>query len=66
MMAKADHVDQPWTDPIVEEVRSAREKLLAECDFDQEKLAAYLRERERAGGRQAVTLPPRAPSNGAA
>lgn len=65
-MTKADPVDQPWTDPIVEDVRSAREKLLAECDFDLEKLAAYLRERQRAGGRQAVTLPPRVPSKGAA
>jgi hypothetical protein len=65
-MAKAHDMDLPWTDPIVEEVRSAREKLLAECDFDLEKLAAYLRERQRAGGRHTVTLPPRVPSKGAA
>jgi hypothetical protein len=64
-MAKAEDADQPWPDPIVEEVRSAREELLAECDLDLEKLAAYLRERQRAGGRQAVTLRPRAPEPGA-
>jgi hypothetical protein len=60
-MAKADDMCQPWSDPIVEEVRSAGEKLLAESDFDLEKLAARLRERQRAGGRQAVALPSTAP-----
>jgi len=64
-MAKADDMDQPWIDPIVEEVRTAREELLAECDFDLEKLAAYLRKRQQAGGRQAVALPARAPERGA-
>jgi hypothetical protein len=66
MASRAETVEQPWTDPIVEEVRNTRENLLAECGYDLEKLAVHLRERQRAGGREAVTLPPRAPSKGAA
>lgn len=65
-MTRNEDIDQPWTDPIVEEVRSAREELLAGCDFDLEKLTAALRERQRSGGRKEVTLPPREPSKGAA
>jgi hypothetical protein len=65
-MTKADDMNQPWIDPIVEEVRDARERLLAASDYDLEKLAAHLRERQQASGREAVTLPPRVPAKGAA
>ena len=33
-------------DPIVEEVRNAREKLFEECGEDLEKLLSYLKEQE--------------------
>lgn len=65
-MTKLETENQPWKDPIVEEVRSIREQLLAACDFDLEKLADRLRQAQRASGRQAVTLPRRVPSKGAA
>lgn len=34
----------PWRDPIVEEVRAAREALLASCNFDLDELVRRLRE----------------------
>ena len=64
IMAKMDTELQPWTDPIVAEVRDVRERLLAACNYDLERLAAELRERQRAGDREGVTLPPRRPSGG--
>jgi hypothetical protein len=54
--------DQPWTDEIVAEVRSAREQLFADCDYDLEKLADRLRQAEGAGGRAVVTFPRRMPA----
>jgi hypothetical protein len=42
-MPSRDDVTEPWKDPIVEEVRSVREQLLAACEFDLDKLAAHLR-----------------------
>jgi hypothetical protein len=40
-----------WTDPIVEEVRAAREAIAARYDYDVEKLAAAFAERSKAAGR---------------
>lgn len=54
--------DQPWTDEIVAEVRSAREQLFAACDYDLEKLADRLRQAQKASGRAAVTFPRRMPA----
>ena len=52
---------QPWTDEIVAEVRSARERLFAACDHDLKKLAERLRAAHEASGRAAVTYPKRKP-----
>ncbi len=57
---------QPWKDEIVEEVRLARERLFADCDFDLDKLADRLRREQQASGRTAVTFPRRIPARGAA
>jgi hypothetical protein len=54
--------EQPWTDEIVAEVRSAREQLFAACDYDLEKLADRLRQAEKASGRAVVTFPKRMPT----
>ena len=54
--------DQPWTDEIVAEVRSAREQLFAACDYDLEKLADRLRQAQTASGRAVVTFPRRTPA----
>lgn len=40
----------PWRDPIVEEVRAAREALLASCDFDLDELVKQLREDRKLAG----------------
>jgi hypothetical protein len=51
---------EPWRDPIVEEVRSARVELFASCGFDLDELARRLQERQRAEGRVVVNLVRRA------
>ena len=48
-------------DPVVAEVRAAREALFAEAGFDLEALGRLLRERQAAAGRAGVVLSPRAP-----
>ena len=48
-------------DPVVAEVRGAREALFAEAGFDLEALGRLLRERQEAAGRSGVVLSPRAP-----
>ena len=48
---------ETWTDPIVEEVRAAREAIAARYDYDVEKLAAALAERSKAAGRR-IAPPP--------
>ena len=49
----------PPTDPILDELRAIRDAMAAEADFDPERLAESVRQREEASGRQFVTLPPR-------
>jgi len=48
-----------WRDPIVAEVRAAREALLAEAGYDLHTLCESLRSRQAAEGRPAVSRPPR-------
>ena len=45
----------PWRDPIVEEVREAREALYAEAGYDIYELCRRLQERQKSAGRAAVT-----------
>lgn len=52
---------QRWTDEIVAEVRSARERLFAECDYDLKKLSERLRAAQEASGRAVVTYQRRIP-----
>ncbi len=61
-MIDPERESQHWKDEIVEEVRSAREQLLAACDFDIEKLAERLRREQEASGRFVVTFPKRIPA----
>jgi hypothetical protein len=46
-------------DPIVEEVRRARERHARKFQFNVKKIAAAARVRERASGRKIVSLTPR-------
>ena len=50
-----------WEDPIVAEVRRAREELFAAAGYDLDEFCRQLRERQQKEGRQAVTRPPRSP-----
>jgi hypothetical protein len=43
-------------DPIVAEVRKAREEILRQCDHDLDKLFRYLRRRQKASGLKVVKL----------
>ena len=52
----------PNTDPILDEIHAIREALAKEADYDAEKIAAAARQREKEGGREAVTLSPRPPA----
>jgi hypothetical protein len=61
-MAQAKHPQSTWKDPIVEEVRTAREELFAACEYDLDKLVARLREGELQHGRVTVSYSKRAPS----
>lgn len=44
-----------WIDPIVQEVRTAREKLWKECNYDLDQLFARLREKQKSHGLPIVT-----------
>lgn len=48
-----------WRDPIVEQVRELREQYAARFNHDLKAICRDLRERQRAGGRKVVSLPPK-------
>lgn len=48
-------------DPIVEEVRKAREEYAKQFDFDLSAICRDLRERESRSGQPLVSLPPKPP-----
>ncbi len=47
------------SDPIVDEVRAARDAIAKEFDYDIEKLALAIKIREAQSGREVVRLAPR-------
>ena len=58
-MSDKQHLDEPWVDPIVAEVRAARAALLAEANFDLHTLCEHLRESQAKSGHRVVRLEPR-------
>ncbi len=48
-----------YSDPIINEVRAARDAIAKELEYDIEKLAEALKAREAESGREIVRLPPR-------
>ena len=48
-----------FSDPIVDEVRAAREAIAKACDYDLDKLALLLKEHETQSGRKLAHLPPK-------
>ncbi|MDX2000719.1 MAG: hypothetical protein SF066_23600 [Thermoanaerobaculia bacterium] len=59
MIPNLDPPAAAWQDPIVAEVREARERLFAAVGYDLETLGQRLREAQAASGRQVITLPRR-------
>lgn len=47
------------SDPIIDEVRAARDAIAKEADYDIDKLVEMLKIREAKSGREIVRLPPR-------
>lgn len=60
-MAEHNDPHDRWDDPIVAEVRAARQALFAEAGYDLEELGRQLRTRQAAAGHEVITLPPRPP-----
>jgi hypothetical protein len=50
-------------DPIVEEVRKARDEHAARFEYDLKRIFEHLKEQERTSGREYVTLPPKRPGS---
>ena len=50
---------EPWVDPVVAEVRAAREALLVEVDYDLHKLCEMLRAHQTQAGRRVTSRGPR-------
>ncbi len=50
------------SNPILDEVRAARESIVNACDYDLDKLASRLREHEMKSGRELVRLSPKPPA----
>jgi hypothetical protein len=65
-MAQSGQEEPTWKDPIVEEIRAARQNLFAACEYDLDKLAKRLREDEAKHARAPVSYPKREPSKQAA
>ena len=51
-----------WKDPIVEEVRKAREAHAARFNYDLDAICRDLKEQEKKSGRKVVSLRPRKPA----
>ncbi len=58
-MSEQTRAEEVWLDPIVAEVRAAREALLAEAGYDLHTLCENLRARQAQVGRQVVRREPR-------
>jgi hypothetical protein len=48
-----------FTDPIIDEVRAARDAIAKEFDYDIERIARAMQERQAKGDRPVVRLPPK-------
>jgi hypothetical protein len=48
-----------WKDPVVEEVRAARDEYARRFDYDIEAICRDLRAQEAESGREVVSLPPK-------
>ena len=61
-MWQEETVEQPWRDPIVEEIRKIREAHAARFNYDVRAIAEDLMKRQDEGNRQIVSFSPRRPT----
>jgi len=61
MSMPPDELQTPWVDPIVAEIRAARDRIVAAVDGDLHALGELLRARQAAAGRIPVRHLPRPP-----
>lgn len=59
MTAQNCDTKEPWVDPVVAEVRAAREALLVEVDYDLHRLCEMLRAHQIQAGRRVSSREPR-------
>ncbi len=59
MTTQSFDTKEPWVDPVVAEVRAAREALLVEIDYDLHKLCEMLRAHQIQAGRRVSSREPR-------
>lgn len=60
-MGRAHELSEPWNDPIVRDVRAAREALFAAAGYDLEVLSKRLCEEQAASAARVVSRAPRRP-----
>lgn len=65
-MARPSPEAERWEDPIVAEVRKARENLFAAAGYDLEEFCRRLNEQQEREGRRTVAHPPRMAGRGRA
>ncbi|HUT11423.1 MAG TPA: hypothetical protein VMY42_13060 [Thermoguttaceae bacterium] len=58
-MWKEESFDEPWRDPIVEEIRRIRQEHAARFNYDLDAIVADFKSREQEGSYEVVSLPPR-------
>lgn len=52
-----------WEDPIVKEVREARDKIANQYEYDVVAIGRYYQEKQRKEGRKTVVLQPKRPDD---
>jgi len=58
-MWREESFEEPWRDPIVEEIRRIRQEHAARFNYDLRAIVEDLRKRQHEGGYRVVSLPPR-------
>ena len=60
-MLLEESFDEPWRDPIVEEIREVRQQQAARLNYDVRAIVEDARKRQNEGNRKVVSFPPHRP-----
>ena len=58
-MWQEENFEEPWRDPIVEEIRKIREEHAARFNYNVRAIVEDARRRQQEGGHKVVSFPPR-------